>query len=154
MAELGAILGAHAPNLMQRLYYLKFQDDGRHASTFGVTLRNAAARHTFVLDYGTLVFAESDVRAKPAAVGVEIWASDLEILLAAEEDAFMVMESAVRTWSHAHSLIDSPMLLETFLWFTPRFRPGEYLRAYRARIAELRAPRSALPLPLQANGGQ
>ena len=59
----------------------------------------------------------------------------------AEEDAFMVMESAVRTWSHAPALIDAPMLLEAFLWFTPRFRPSEFLRFYRSRIAELRAQR-------------
>jgi hypothetical protein len=140
--DFGRILGAHAPNLMQRLYYLKFRDTGPFAPTFGITVRNGDARSTFELDYGRLTFAEVEAGvAKPAAVGVEIWASDLELLLGAEEDAFMVMESAVRTWSHTRDLIDGPMLLETFLWFTPRFRPNEFLRFYRSRIAELRAQR-------------
>lgn len=141
VGELGRILGAHAPNLMQRLYYLKFRDNGKVAPTFGITVRNANARYAFELDYGHLTFTEVDAAAKPAAVGVEIWASDFELLLAAEEDAFTVVESAVRTWSHARELIDAPMLLETFLWFTPRFRPDEFLRFYRSRIAELRARR-------------
>jgi hypothetical protein len=139
--DFGRILGAHAPNLMQRLYYLKFQDKGRVAPTFGMTVRNANMRYAYQLDYGHLTFAEVDPAAPPAAVGVEIWASDFELLLGAEEDAFIVMESAVRTWSRAPELIDGPMLLETFLWFTPRFRPHEFLRFYRARLADLRARR-------------
>ena len=139
VGDFGRILGAHAPNLLQRLYYLKFQDLGAFASTLGIVVRNAGSRVAFELDYGQLAFAESAGAARPAAVGIEVWASDLELLLGAEEDAFMVMESAVRTWSHAPALIDAPMLLEAFLWFTPRFRPAEFLQFYRSRIAELRA---------------
>jgi beta-lactamase family protein len=138
--EFGRILGAHAPNLMQRLYYLKFQALPGASATFGLTIRNAGTRHAFELDYGRLAFAEVDAAtAGRAAVGIEIWASDLELLIGAEEDAFMIMESAVRTWTRVPELVEAPMLLETFLWFTPRFRPNEFLRAYRARIRELRA---------------
>ena len=70
-------------------------------------------------------------------------------MIAAEEDAYMIAESAVRTWTHAPAIIDSAQLLEVFQWFTPRFRPREFLAHYRARIAELRAPREVR----HANGG-
>ena len=49
----------------------------------------------------------------------------------------MIAESAVRTWTHVQELVDAPTVLEALLWFTPRFRPHEHLRHYRARIAEL-----------------
>lgn len=134
--DFGRILGAHAPNLLQRLYYLKFQGAG----TFAFSVRNAGARHVFELDYGHLTFAEAEsAAADRAPVGLEIWAGDLELLLGAEEDAFMVMESAVRSWTRVPELVDPPMLLEAFLWFTPRFRPNEFLQFYRSRIRGLRA---------------
>jgi hypothetical protein len=133
--DFGRILGAHAPNLMQRLYYLKFQG----AATLALNVRNGNARHVFELDYGHLTFAEAETAAAGrSAVGLEIWAGDLELLVGAEEDAFMVMESAVRTWTRVPDLVDTSMLLETFLWFTPRFRPNEFLRFYRSRIRGLR----------------
>jgi hypothetical protein len=102
-----------------------------------LTLRNGEARYKFALDYGRLELAEVPAGARPAAVGLELWASDLELMIRAEEDAYMIAESAVRTWSHATELVDTPALLEALLWFTPRFRPHEHLRHYRARIAEL-----------------
>jgi hypothetical protein len=132
----GRIFGAHAPNLAQRLYYLKFQGGG----TFGLSVRNGNARHVFELDYGQLAFVERAAGAPDrAAVGLEIWAGDLELLLGAEEDAFMILESAVRSWTRVPELVDTAMLLEAFLWFTPRFRPNEYLSFYRSRIRGLRA---------------
>ena len=137
-AELGRVIGGHSPNLMQRLYYLKFQDMADFSPTLGVTLRNGGARHVFALDYGRLELVEQPPGARPAAVGFELWASDLELMVRAEEDAYMIAESAVRTWTHAEALVDSPTVLEALLWFTPRFRPHEHLRHYRARIAELR----------------
>jgi hypothetical protein len=136
-AELGRVIGGHAPNLMQRLYYLKFRDQPELSPTLGLTLRNGDARHAFALDYGRLELTELPAGARRAAVGLELWASDLELMLRAEEDAYMIAESAARTWSHAEDLIDPPTLLEALLWFTPRFRPHEHLRHYRARIAEL-----------------
>ena len=142
-ADFGGVIGGHAPSLMQRLYYLKFQDKPALASTLGLNLRNGDARYAFALDYGHLEFTELPPGARPAAVGLELWASDLELMLHAEEDAYMIAESGVRTWSHAAELIDSPALLEALLWFTPRFRPHEHLRHYRARIAELRGQSEA-----------
>jgi hypothetical protein len=136
-AELGRAIGGHAPSLMQRLYYLKFQDAPELFPTLGLTLRNGDARHAFALDYGRLEFAELATGARPAAAGLELWASDLELMVHAEEDAYMIAESAVRTWSHAEQLVDTPALLEALLWFTPRFRPHDHLRHYRTRIAEL-----------------
>ena len=41
----------------------------------------------FALDYGRLEFVESQPGAWSAAVGLELWASDLELMLRAEEDA-------------------------------------------------------------------
>ena len=137
-AELGRAIGGHAPNLMQRLYYLIVQDTADFSPTLGVTLRNGDARHVFALDYGRLELIEQQPGARRAAVGLEIWASDLELMVRAEEDAYMIAESAVRTWTHAEELVDASTVLEALLWFTPRFRPHEHLRHYRARIAELR----------------
>ncbi|HEY3515574.1 MAG TPA: MBL fold metallo-hydrolase [Gammaproteobacteria bacterium] len=137
-AELGRVIGGHASNLMQRLYYLKFQDTPDLSPTLGLTLRNGDARHVFALDYGRLELIEQQPGARPAAVGLELWASDLELMVRAEEDAYMIAESAVRTWTHVQELVDAPTVLEALLWFTPRFRPHEHLRHYRARIAELR----------------
>ncbi len=137
----GQILGACAPRLMEKLYYLKFARLESIIPTLALVLRNGSARHTFEFDYGQLVFRETSVHAArhQYAVGLEMWASDLELLLGAQEEAFTVYESAVRPWSVAHEALDLASLQECFMWFTPRFRPQEFLEFYRGRIAELMA---------------
>jgi hypothetical protein len=61
----------------------------------------------------------------------------MELLLAAQEEVFMVYESAVRTWSFVPAAIDAATLIESLMWFTPRYRPQEFLQFYRSRIAHL-----------------
>lgn len=140
----GGILGAHAPKLMEALYYLKFQDVGELQPSLALVLRNGATRNVFELDYGQLCFREVAASgARHAAVGLELWASDLELLLGAEEEVFLIYESAVRPWSHVPGLVAESMLIESFMWFTPRFRPDSYLEFYRSRIAALRSPSAA-----------
>jgi len=136
----GQVLEAHAPRLMEKLYYLRCQGAGERSPTFAVLLRNGDSRTVFELDYGHLTFREV-ARPQPlAAVGLELWASDLELLLAAGEEAFTVYESAMRPWSCVPDLIEPSVLIETLMWFTPRCRPKEFLDFYRARIAERRSP--------------
>jgi hypothetical protein len=135
----GQLLEAHAPRLMERLYYLKCQGAAGITPTFAVSVRNGDARHVFALDYGYLLFREASLTAPPCAVGFEIWAADLELLLAAQEEVFMVYESSVRTWSFVPDAIDAATLIESFMWFTPRYRPREFLQFYRSRIAQLQA---------------
>ena len=135
----GQILGAYAPKLMERLYYLQCQGAQDSAPRFAVRVRNGASQRLFELDYGHLAFRElRHTQTSPAPVaGIEIWAADLELLIAAGEEAFTIYESAVRPWSHAPQAIDPSSLIECFMWFTPRFRPDAYLDAYRQEIARL-----------------
>lgn len=136
--QFGGILGAYAPTLMERLYYLKFQQIAEITPTLALTLRNGAARYRFELDYGHLIFRPVAAgAAKPAAVGFEIWASDLELLVGAEEEVFLLYESAVRPWSYVPDMVDESKLIECFMWFTPRFRPKEYLQFYRSQLVAL-----------------
>jgi hypothetical protein len=137
--DFARVLGAHAPKLMERLYYLKVQRSPDLSSTLAICLRNGGARYWYELDYGHLAFREMLLQpTRPAAVGFELWAADLELLLAAQEEVFLLYESAVRVWSRVPSMIELPMLMESFLWFTPRFRSREILDFYQARIAALR----------------
>lgn len=138
--EYGQILGTHAPKLAEALYYLKFQETGNLAPTLAIVLRNGNAVSVFEFDYGHLVFREvSPTKQQVAVVGCEIWASDFEWMLDAKEEAFMIYESSVHTWSHIPASLEASALVECFMWFTPRFRPKETLAFYRSRIAELRA---------------
>jgi hypothetical protein len=136
----GQILGAYAPKLMERLYYLKFQPTRDLTPTLAISLRNGTDSRIFEFDYGQLLFPDVTATAiRPAAVGLEIWAADVESLIDAAEEAFMVYESAVRPWSFVPDMIEPAALIEAFLWFTPRFRPQEFLQAYLAQIAALQA---------------
>ena len=140
--DYGQILGAYSPKLIEALYYLKFQDCGDLVPSLHVVVRNADHRYIFEFDYGLLLFSDVDVNAKhPAVVGFEIWASDLELLIGAREESFLIYETSVRTWSHLPGFLDAPALIECFMWFTPRFRPKETLAFYREQIDVLRANR-------------
>jgi len=135
--QFGRILGAYAPKLMERLYYLKFQQVAGLAPTLAISLRNGGSRSVFELDYGHLMFREVHAdAAPPSAVGFEVWAADMELMVNAEEEVFLLYESAVRLWSHVPGL-DTASLIECFMWFTPRFRPDEFLSFYKTRIAAL-----------------
>lgn len=136
--DYGQVLGAHAPKIMEGLYYLKFQDVCNLSPTLAVLLRNGNGSTAFEFDYGHAAFRELPASKRPAAMGVEMWASDLEWLLDAKEEAFMIYESSVRAWSLVPSFVEASALVECFMWFTPRFRPKETLAFYRKRIAELR----------------
>jgi hypothetical protein len=137
--RLGEGIAAHAPKLMELLYYLKFQDIGQLMPSLGVSIRNGDGRSLYELDYGHSLFREVKAgRSKPPAVGIEMWASDLELLIGAQEESFMIYESAMQRWSHVPHIIDEGALIEALMWFTPRFRSREFLAFYRARIAALR----------------
>ncbi len=139
----GQILSAHAPKLMEALYYLKFQHPAELSPTLAIHARNGTARTIFEFGYGQACFREVTRPTRPAAAGFEIWAADLELLLGAEEEVFLVYESAVRPWSYVPALLAESMLIECFMWFTPRFRPAEFLAFYRSRIAQLRTRSSS-----------
>jgi len=140
LERFGLVLGAHAPKLMEALYYLKSQDIGHVVPTLGLSLRNGESRCLYEFDYGHLVMREArSGRSKPPALGLELWASDFELLLGAQEEAFTIYESAVQRWNHVPGVIDDALLMETLLWFTPRFRPQEFLGFYRSQIAALAA---------------
>jgi hypothetical protein len=136
--RLGQLIGAYAPKLMERLYYLKFYETREIEPTLAISLRNGNMRRAFELDFGHLVFREPPTsKTRPPAVGFEMWASDLELLIGAEEEVFLIFESAVRLWSYVPSIIEEQSLIEAFMGFTPRFRPREYLDFYRARVRAL-----------------
>lgn len=133
----GPMLGLCAPKLMETLYYLKFRECGALVPTLAVTLRDGDTRWDYMLDYGQLSFTQLPQGAR-AAVGFEIWASDLELLIGAREESFLIYESAVRCYSEVADLIEGAALVECFMGFTPRFRPQETLAFYRSRIQALR----------------
>lgn len=132
----GQILGAYAPRLMEKLYYLKFSGTSGAQPTLAIIVRNGAQRHVFELDYGQLVLREAAALQQSHVVGLEIWAADLALMLGAGEEVFMVYESSIRPWSLVPD-IEPSALIEAFMWFTPRFRPQEFLAFYRAQIAAL-----------------
>ena len=69
--------------------------------------------------------------------------SEIEQAHGQERTGLMVYESSVRTWSFVPDAIDAATLVEAFMWFTPRYRPAEFLNAYRSRIAALKQTASA-----------
>jgi len=134
----GAIVGGYSPKLMEGLYYLKFQDCGERPATMHLAVRNGTAKYIYELDYGLLQFRDVTSIAKAEAVlGMEVWAADFELIISAAEEAFLVYESAIRIWSHMPDFIAANALIESFTWFTPRFRPVETLAFYRSQIAKL-----------------
>ena len=136
--KLGAVVGGYAPKLMEGLYYLKFQHCGDRPTTMHVVLRNGTGKYIYEFDYGLLRFSDVTASVKEEAVlGLEIWAADFELIIAAAEEAFLIYESAVRVWSHMPEFIAANALIESFTWFTPRFRPVETLAFYRTQIAKL-----------------
>ncbi|MFL6551044.1 MAG: hypothetical protein ACJ8OJ_20305, partial [Povalibacter sp.] len=139
----GQILGAYAPRLMEKLYYLKFTNPLGAQPTMVVVVRNGTARTVFEFDYGQLLFREASGLHQSHLVGFEIWAADLALMLGAEEEVFMVYESAVRPWSLAAD-IEPAALIEAFMWFTPRFRPQQFLDFYRTQIAALTADQKSI----------
>jgi hypothetical protein len=137
--EYGQVLAAHAPRVLECLYYLKFQQAENLLPGLAVVLRNGGARHAFELDFGRLSFSPAPAgRVRSCALGLEIWASDFEWLLAAREESFLVYESSVRAWSQVPQFLEAAALSECFTWFTPRFRPRETLAFYRSQIASIR----------------
>jgi len=135
---LGAVVGGYAPKLMEGLYYLKFQHCGERPATLHLVLRNGEEKFIYQFDYGLLRFTEVTGAAKHEAVlGIELWAADFELLIQASEEAFLIYESAIRIWSHLPEFIAANALIESFMWFTPRFRPVETLAFYRQQIAKL-----------------
>jgi hypothetical protein len=103
-------------------------------------LRNGSSHTLYAFDYGQLLFHEikSDA-ARPPAIGFEIWAADFEHLIGAKEEVFMIYESSIRPWTLVPAAIPQTQLIESFMWFTPRFRPKETLAFYRERIEQLKA---------------
>lgn len=133
-------LGAHSPKLMEALYYLKCQECGDLSTTLHFVLRNGDHKFLFEFDYGLLLFRDVTATARrPAVVGLEIWAADMELIVGAREESFLIYESSVRTWSFMPGFIEAASLVECFMWFTPRFRPKETLAFYRERIAALQS---------------
>jgi len=138
--DYGHIVGSYSPKLIEALYYLKFQATNGLSPTLSVILRNGDASYIYEFDYGLMLFHDVTATAKqPAVAGLEIWASDLELLIGAQEESFMIYESAVRTWSYMPGFVEPAALVECFMWFTPRFRPKETLEFYRAQSAALQA---------------
>lgn len=134
----GVVIGGYAPKLMEGLYYLKFQDSGSMPTTMRLVLRNGELKYIYEFDYGLLKFSDVTATATHEAVlGLEIWAADFELIIAAAEEAFLIYESAVRIWSHMPQFIAASALIESFMWFTPRFRSEETLGFYRKQINKL-----------------
>jgi hypothetical protein len=118
---------------------MKSFDSRNILNTFAVALKNGNAHTLYAFDYGQLLFHEiKPDAARPPAIGFEIWAADFEHLIAAREEVFMVYESSIRPWSWVPAAIPQAQLIESFMWFTPRFRPKETLAFYRERIAHLK----------------
>jgi hypothetical protein len=133
------ILGIYSPKVIEGLYYLKFQACDELQPTLNVVVRNGDQKLIFEFDYGLLLFTDVTTTAdRLGVVGFEIWAADLELLIDAREESFLIYESSVRTWSYIPTFVDAPGLVECFMWFTPRFRPKETLAFYRQQIALLR----------------
>jgi hypothetical protein len=135
---LGAVIGGYAPKLMEGLYYLKLQDCCERPATMHLIVRNEKRKYVYEFDYGLVQFVDVTTTVKHEAVlGLEVWAADLELIISAEEEAFLIYESAIRIWSHMPEFIAASALIECFTWFTPRFRPVETLAFYRSQIAKL-----------------
>jgi hypothetical protein len=103
---------------MQRLYYLKFRDNGK-VPTYGITVQRARTLRV-ELDYGHLTFGRSTPPRQSRPRRRRDLGERPRALLAAEEDAFTVIESGAH-WSHARELIDVTDAAGKLSWFTPRF---------------------------------
>ena len=135
--EFGEILKMHAAGLLDALE----QDDVRDRSVrpvIGLRVLNedgpqhfVNAGSGFLPDYST-----SNLRLT-AAVGIEVWASDLLCLAMGEEEAFLVYESSIRRWNNIEDLYELPVVLELFAGLCPHVRTEAYRDAYSRRLKAL-----------------
>lgn len=133
----GQILAAYAPELTRAIFDLTMNGDMGCQPTLALVLWNGDRAKTYEFRWGPLDFVEvidCSSAATRYAFGLEMWASDLKLLLNADEEAFFVYEAAVKEWNHFPELYQDPLCIEAFLWFCPRYRPKEYLAAYQRKL--------------------
>lgn len=137
----GQQLNAHAPKLMQRLF--EYSTDHTRAAavlpTVALRVLNGTSAEHYLLDQGWLRFTPApqglNIRTQVAG-GVEIWASDLALLLEGREEPYLVYETAVRRWANIATLMGT-LHVSFFLCFGPRLQPELYFDAYMRRLNEL-----------------
>lgn len=138
--EYGKVIEGHAPVLMKGLHRLVMRNDGEHIPALFLQLRDGNDYYNFALHYGKLQFEKASDFGNPFeryATGLQLWASDLSLLLQAKEEAFLIYETSIIRWNHYPELTGELSVAELFRWFAPRYRSEAYLKAYQERIKEL-----------------
>lgn len=136
--EFGSLLGSHAVELLAALRTATDRDFTR--PTLGLRIIDGDRAQHYVLDIGHLHFLPDNLDHNfclSTMAGVEIWAADLLALIKGEEEAYLVYESAVRRWTNCPNFRPLPISTDVFSCFCPRFRPQQYLSAYRRRLEQL-----------------
>jgi hypothetical protein len=140
--DFGRLIESHGHRLMERLFALASHADNSVLPTLALRVLNGDGAFHYVLDQGWLRFTPAadslDIRHGVAA-GVEIWASDLLLLIEGREEPYLVYETAVRRWCNAGVLIGSTVHVHVFLAFGPRMDPDAYYLSYTDRLAEVRS---------------
>lgn len=139
--KLGHLIATHSQDLMKRLYELSALPGNNLAPTIALRLRDDSGARHYVLDPGWLEFvpASGDLNIRTdVAGGIEIWASDLLLLIDGLEEPYLVYETAVRRWSNAPEDIGRSLHVHLFMAFGPRFQQIEFERSYRRRLACVR----------------
>lgn len=144
--EFARKIDTYGHRLIRRLYELSLNPTTDLMPTIALRILNGDDAYHFIMDQGWLRFVSAtddlDIRSDVAA-GIEIWASDLELLINGNEEPYLVYETAVRRWCNVSSLISSSVHVHIFLAFGPRNQPEEYLEGYRARLRKLRQTESS-----------
>lgn len=138
--DFGQQVNAHAADLMAQLYTLSTQQSSSVMPTVALRLLDDSGPRHYLLDQGWLEFIPAppgtNLRTDVAG-GVEIWASDLLLLVDGREEPYLVYETAVRRWSNAPGVIGEALHVRLFAGFGPRIQPGPYYESYRRRWAQV-----------------
>jgi hypothetical protein len=133
----GKVLEGHAPYFMKGLHYLIMHNIRETRPTLFVRIKNGSEKYDFQLHYGILEFDRVQISGNPFdeyVAGIEIWASDLKLLINAQEEAFLIYESSVIRWNHQPEILGYMYMAELFTWFAPRYRSKEYAIAYETTL--------------------
>jgi hypothetical protein len=132
--EFGRVMCDSSPTLDEALGKIARRSESQHVPRLFLRILNGNLRFDFELWHAQRRFVPVQATRNPAEThiaGFEVWASDLDLLLRAEEEAHIVYEASVRAWNHDLDVLPYYLQSSLFAWFHPYFRPDAFLAAYR-----------------------
>ena len=131
--EFGRFVSEEASYVVKGLFELNSQRQKKHISTLFIRLKDHTKSQDFELDISNMRFRDTNCDKNPAniyALGIEVWANDIYLLINGYDESYLIYETSVKRWNHYPSIIDDDFVIDIFSGFNPRKRPDKYLARY------------------------